>query len=97
MLLTVGFLSLGLGEEWLARFLQGRVINRWLMALAIMLVVGVAYTVAAEIVAPRLHRQIKKIHGAVKPGRGELAGIAGALILFGLVYLGYYFTYGRRG
>jgi len=93
LLLLVGLLGIGLGEEWLTNLLQLSVPNRWLRALLIMMIVGIAYTMAAEVLAPRLHKSIRKVHGAVKPGRGYLAGIAGALVLLGVTYLGFYFTY----
>ncbi len=94
LLLLVGLLGIGLGEEWLTILLQKGVPNKWLRALIIMLVVGIAYALAAEVLAPRLHKSLRKVHGAVKPGRGHLAGIAGAIVLLGAIYLGFYFTYG---
>jgi hypothetical protein len=93
LLLTVGLLLIGLGEELLSLLLQRAVPNLWLRALIIMLVVGIAYAMAAEVLAPRLHRSVRGVHGAVKPGKGLLAGIVGAILLLGAVYLGYYFTY----
>ncbi len=94
LLLVVAFLSVGLGEEWLTNMLQAAGWrSRWLKALVIMLVVGVAYALAAEVLAPYLHKSVRKMHGAVKPGRGALAGVIGALALLAAVYLGYYFTF----
>jgi uncharacterized membrane protein len=93
LLLMVGFLLVGLGEELLTNLLQDKLSEPWSKALAIMLVVGVAYTLASEMLDPMIGRSVKRAHGALKPGRGALAGIVGALLLLGLVYLGYYFTY----
>jgi hypothetical protein len=93
LLLLVGLLGIGLGEELLTNLLQISVPNRWLRALLIMLIVGIAYGLAAEVLAPRLNRSIRSVHGAVKPGRGVLAGIAAAIGLLVAIYLGFYFTY----
>jgi hypothetical protein len=93
LLLTVGLLIIGLGEQLLCMLLCEAVPNKWLRALIVMLVVGISYAMAAEVLAPRVHRSIRGVHGAVKPGRGLLAGIVGAILLLGATYLGYYFTY----
>jgi uncharacterized membrane protein len=95
LLLIVSFTLVGLGEELVSRFLQANVPHSrpWSRALAIMLVVGVAYTFAAEMLDPKISRSVRSLHGAVKPGRGALAGVCGAAVLLGLVYLGYYFVY----
>ena len=93
LLLVVSFLALGLGEEWVTSLLRGAGWSRWLKALIIMLVVGLAYALAAEVLAPYLHRSVRKMHGAVRPGHGLLAGMIGAVLLLVAVYLGYYFTF----
>jgi H+/Cl- antiporter ClcA len=95
MLLLVSFTLVGLGEELVNRFLQANVSHSrpWSRALAIMVVVGIAYTLAAEVLSPQVSKSIRKVHEAVKPGRGGLAGICGAVVLLGLVYLGYFLVY----
>ncbi|MHC4916130.1 MAG: hypothetical protein ACYTGB_11640, partial [Planctomycetota bacterium] len=93
LLLALGFVSIGLGEELLTGVLEARVASPWARALVIMVVVGVAYTLAAEVLAPRVRKSIRKVHGAVKPGRGAAAGVIGAAVLLAAAYVGYYFTY----
>jgi hypothetical protein len=93
ILLLSGFLILGLGAEYLTLFLQKFIHNKWALALSIMVVVGVVFTLAAEALSPTVDRSIKELHSTVKPGKGQLAGILAALLLLGGVYLAYYFTY----
>jgi len=93
LLLALGFVTIGLGEELLTAVLARRVGSPWLRALVIMVAVGIAYALAAEVFAPRIRKSIRKVHGAVKPGRGAAAGVVGAVLLLAAAYAGYYFTY----
>jgi hypothetical protein len=93
MLLTAGLLVIGLGEEWATELLRDWVGPPWKRALVIMVAVGMAYALAVEVLAPWIQKYVRRVHGAVKPGRGQLAGMLGAIVVVGLVYVGYYFTY----
>jgi hypothetical protein len=95
LLTVVCFLTMGLGSEWLARWLQGEVPamrHAW-QVLFRMAVLGVAFSIASDLIRPSVQGHIKRLHGAVRPGRGALAGALGALALLVAVYVGYYYTY----
>jgi hypothetical protein len=97
LLTTVCFLTMTLGTEWLGRWIQNEggvpTMNRAQHALFRMVVMGVAFSIASDLIHPHMQSYVKRLHGAVRPGRGVLAGVLGAVLLLAAVYAGYYFTY----
>ncbi len=95
VLTAVCFLTLNLCSEWFARFVleRSKTLGQAECAAIRMLVLGIVFAIAANLVRPGLLKWLRSVHGQVKPGRGAIAGVIGALLLLGAVYLGYYFTY----
>jgi hypothetical protein len=95
LLTTICFLTMSLGSEWLSRWLQSEVpaTNHAYKVLFRMAVLGVAFSIAADLIRPHMQAYVKRLHVAVRPGRGALGGLLGALALLVAVYFGYYFTY----
>lgn len=95
LLTTVCFLTMSLGSEWLSRWLKeaAPTMNHHQSTLFRILVLGIAFSIAANLVRPYLQSYVKRVHVAVRPGSGALAGIIGALILMVAVYFGFYYTY----
>jgi len=95
LLTAVSFLAMTLGSEWLARYLKSEAVGLGPAGRALfrMAVLGIGFWIAADLVRPYLQGYVKRLHGAVRPGRGAAAGVLGALLLMAAVYLGYYYTY----
>ncbi len=95
-LLTVcGFLVLDLGSEHLQNWLQNSSVRlgHAQRALLLMLVSGIAFTLASDLLQPYLQKTIKKTHGMIRPSRGAAGSLIGALALLVAIYFGYYFTF----
>jgi multisubunit Na+/H+ antiporter MnhB subunit len=95
LLTAVGFLTMNLGSEWLARYLKSEAVGLGPAGRALfrMVVLGLAFAIAADLIHPYLQGYLKRLHGALRPGRGATAGVLGALALVAALYFGYYYTY----
>jgi hypothetical protein len=95
LLTTICFLTMSLGSEWLSRWLQSEfpTSSHAYKVLFRMAVLGVAFSIAADLIRPHVQSYVKRLHVAVRPGRGAMGGLLGALVLLAAVYCGYYCTY----
>jgi hypothetical protein len=97
LLTSVCFLAFCLGSEWFARaVLKDPAVTGLGHAertLVRMFVLGLAFALAVDVIKPWLLRTVRKVHGAVRGGRGAFAGVLVALLLMAAVFAGYYFTY----
>ncbi len=90
LVLLVTFLALGLWQHWVGRAVDAvDLAPRW-KTVFLMACVIFSYTIAAEVVTPRLQGLIKKVHGSLKPARGAAAGILVAIVLLALLFFGYF-------